>query len=427
MSPNLAKPLGALDDDDYVAQVLAREARDSSMKYSAQGLDAYMPRRPTGAAPKPNTRFLRHIIRETDSHNAALKRKEEREARERMRQLRNQASTSSHDTSREHRRRRDYPSDNRNSRTESRKERDDRHGSYRRRYRSRSRSRERDPARSDRRRSKDDGTRASGRDNHRRSRRHRSSSRLRSQSPRDNRKSSSRSLRKSYRTRDRSEPRSRSLSEERSDNRGQNDPERSRRTGDIGHHSSNSNKRSRENPPQRRPTATEDRSSEDESDPLEDLVGPLPPKNDGSDENAPIRSRGRGAYKPNTSNIDAHFAPDYDPTTDVQLEEDDLHSNNKSSRRHVPGLMTGVDDWDYALEALRDRARWKQKGEERLREAGFSTDFVERWKSNTSSKPEDDSEGRLDSVKWTKKGEGREWDRGKYVDEHGHIDVKASW
>lgn len=43
-------PLGeAIDDptsnDEYVAQLLARDARDRSLKYSALGLEAYLPRR----------------------------------------------------------------------------------------------------------------------------------------------------------------------------------------------------------------------------------------------------------------------------------------------------------------------------------------------------------------------------------------------
>ena len=41
-------PLGeamADDDDDYVARLLAQEARESSLKYASQGLEAYVPRR----------------------------------------------------------------------------------------------------------------------------------------------------------------------------------------------------------------------------------------------------------------------------------------------------------------------------------------------------------------------------------------------
>ncbi|QMW45910.1 hypothetical protein G4B11_009365 [Aspergillus flavus] len=174
------------------------------------------------------------------------------------------------------------------------------------------------------------------------------------------------------------------------------------------------------------PVAIQDQQPGYESDPLEDLVGPLPPQANNSTGAAPIRSRGRGAYRPNMSNIDAHFAPDYDPTLDVQLEDDDENASGKPSRRPVAGLMTGDDDWELALEAVRDRARWKQRGEDRLREAGFDDAFVKQWKSNTTPTT-GDSEGRLEDVKWSKKGEGREWDRGKYVNEDGHIDVKASW
>ena len=160
-------------------------------------------------------------------------------------------------------------------------------------------------------------------------------------------------------------------------------------------------------------------------------MGPLPQKGNGSEDVAPIRSRGRGAYKPNTSTIDAHFAKDYDPTRDVHLEDDDMHSGSKSTRRPVPGLMTEDDDWELALEALRDRARWKQKGEERLRQAGFNEDTVERWKNNTAftgaRAGAGDADGQVEDVKWSKRGEGREWDRGKVFDEDGHVDVKASW
>jgi hypothetical protein len=125
------------------------------------------------------------------------------------------------------------------------------------------------------------------------------------------------------------------------------------------------------------------------------------------------------------SNIDAHFAPDYDPTLDVHLEDDDA-PDSKPTRRPVTGLMTGDDDWELALEAVRDRARWKQRGEERLREAGFDDAFVKQWKSNTTSAFME-NEDRVEDVKWSKKGEGREWDRGKYINEDGHIDVKALW
>lgn len=176
-------------------------------------------------------------------------------------------------------------------------------------------------------------------------------------------------------------------------------------------------------------------ASDDESDPLEDLVGPLPPTKE-RPATAPVRSRGRGAYRSNASNIDAHFAPDYDPALDVHLqdEDDDPATRSVPSRRPVSGLMTGDgDDWDLALEALRDRAHWKQQGAERLRQAGFNDSVVERWKSTATSTGRSttvgsgDSEGRVEEVQWAKKGEGREWDRGKVIDDDGHVDVKAPW
>lgn len=139
---------------------------------------------------------------------------------------------------------------------------------------------------------------------------------------------------------------------------------------------------------------------------------------------AAMRSRGRGAYKTTASNIDDHFAPDYDPTLDVHPEDDDASNTlDRPTRRPVPGLMDGEDDWDLALEALRDRVRWRQKGEERLREAGFNEDVVERWKNDAAFT----NSGETEEVKWSKKGEGREWDRGKVVGEDGHVDVKAPW
>ncbi|KAL3263592.1 hypothetical protein ABHI18_001625 [Aspergillus niger] len=361
MPPNTGKAIGDPSDDAYVAQVLAREAQDSSLRYSAHGLEAYMPKRPTGAAPKPNTRFLRHIIRETDNHNTALKRKEEREARERMRQLRNQASSSSaNDADRDQRRSRRTSTDR-----ESRRDRRRDH-----------------PL---------EGAVAIG--------------------PIlgpgvDHRKMVGMLI----------------------------------LTVVADGIAAAMNRRDHVRGPQGHLTGAgleiasagvtavlEEMPLDDESDPLEDLVGPLPAKDNDHGYSAPIRSRGRGAYKPNMSNIDAHFAPDYDPTTDVHLEEDDGQAGSRPTRRPVAGLMTGDDDWELSLEALRDRAKWKQRGEERLREAGFSNEFVDRWKSNTTSTPGDDSEGRLEDVKWSKKGEGREWDRGKFVDQDGHIDVKASW
>ncbi|KAL8708248.1 MAG: hypothetical protein Q9220_006825 [cf. Caloplaca sp. 1 TL-2023] len=70
--------------DEYLAQLLAKDAKDKANKYSSYGLQSFLPRRPTTNAPKPNTRFLKNIIKETDSHNAALRAKEIADARARL-------------------------------------------------------------------------------------------------------------------------------------------------------------------------------------------------------------------------------------------------------------------------------------------------------------------------------------------------------
>lgn len=90
--------------------------------------------------------------------------------------------------------------------------------------------------------------------------------------------------------------------------------------------------------------------------------------------------------------MDSRFSSDYDPKSDVQLEDED-----------------GRDDWDDALEALRDRARYRQQGADRLREAGFNEDQIKKWEKG--------DEKSIDDVQWTKAGEKREWDRGKDGDQ----------
>lgn len=65
-------------------------------------------------------------------------------------------------------------------------------------------------------------------------------------------------------------------------------------------------------------------------------------------------------------------------------------------------------DWDQALEALKDRQKWRQSGAQRLKAAGFTDDEVQKWEKG-DRKDEDD-------VRWSKRGESREWDRGKEVE-----------
>ncbi|RMY10413.1 hypothetical protein D0868_03715 [Hortaea werneckii] len=136
-----------------------------------------------------------------------------------------------------------------------------------------------------------------------------------------------------------------------------------------------------------------------DSDSLDEVIGPEPPST--------VIPRGRGATA-GSSAIDQRFRPDYDPRADIQ--------NSPSPERGPEGLR---DDWDLALEALRDRAKWKAQGGDRLKAAGFTDEEVDRWKDGGREKDERD-------VRWRKRGEGREWDRGKTI-EGEHVEVKASW
>ncbi|KAK2781800.1 hypothetical protein FQN53_000328 [Emmonsiellopsis sp. PD_33] len=449
-------------DDEYVAQLLAKDARESSLRYSTLGMNAFMPKRPSSGAPKPNTRFLKNILRETDSHNASLKRKEEEEARARMRALRNSRSSSSkqdralYDVRAAKRRRVEGPSDqgcerdrdrDRDSSRRKREEDDVRHGSGDRdkdrrkrekRHSDDSEEENRKP-RSHSRRHKDDRPR------HRSSRRDaeysRSSEKYRSDE--DDREESRHRRHKHHRHRSRSRSRSPERRSER--RRERTDDERhSRRRHRTSTSTTNTSrtKHTSNKSPSQAPSGHDSPApetqfqthqspppSDSDSDPLESLIGPLPPSaND-------VIPRGRGAYTSRQSNIDSHFASGYDPSLDIHPDNDDDNdaTTKKSTRRPVAGLATEDDDWDMALEALRDRALWKRKGAERLREAGFEEGVVEKWAGNRAfaglegAGRDRDGDGNVEDVRWAKRGEKREWDRGKVVDEEGHVDVRAEW
>ncbi|KAI1919776.1 hypothetical protein LOZ12_002263 [Ophidiomyces ophidiicola] len=378
-------------NDDYIAQLLTQDAR---------------------SAPKPNTRFLQHILRETDTHNANLKRKEEYEAREKHRKLQRErkfSRESKHDTrERESKRRRVESSED--------KERDRR---KRRSDRSRDYSSERE-----------ESTSTSINHSTERNRKHNSDPRLRQESHR-HRHHRRHEYDDKYERYDK-----RGKSKHSSDSRRSYEHKSSsKRRSDRQNHD---NKTVKKDAPKSansldRQIAHDSDDSDVhttrsiDSDPLSSLIGPQPPsKADARDP--PTIPRGRGAYKVNTSNIDSHFAEEYDPSTDILPGEDNLNSG-KNSRRPVAGLATEDDDWDMALEALRDRVAWKQRGAERLREAGFGDNVVERWENTKAFAGLDNcgGDGDMADVKWAKKGEGREWDRGKVVDEGGDISIKPMW
>lgn len=121
----------------------------------------------------------------------------------------------------------------------------------------------------------------------------------------------------------------------------------------------------------------------EDSDPLDEFIGPVPP----SQSSPVIRPRGRGAVG---ALMDSQFSDSYDPKSDPVVD------------------AKQTDDWAEAAEAFRDRQKWKQQGAERLRTAGFTEEQIKKWENQGPNGEKD-----LADVKWSKKGERREWDKGK--------------
>lgn len=354
-------PVVDLGDDASIAQLLAADARASSSRYVTQGLSALLPRRSTGSAPKPNTRFLKALVRDADSHNAALRRKEDRDRVERLRnggQRGPDPSTKQTDEDRHWRngkhggeRKRRRLDGGRGTTEDEDEDRRARHAKTRRHRRSRShpRSRSRSPSNGD--------------DEHRRRKRHREANGRRSRRDRDSDTDVERH--RSHRKHKRRHSRSRSPARDH--------PRK---------------ERSRSSSGRKRPSKRRDSSS----DPLEDIVGPLPASAADSDSAPAVRVRGRGAHKlATTTNIDAHFSSNYDPSLDVHPDEEQPDEK---------------EDWDMALEALRDRQAWKQKHADRMRAAGFGDEDIAKWEEAGRDKDARD-------VRWRGRGQTREWDVGK--------------
>lgn len=369
-------PLGeALDDsDDYIISLLKKDAEQHSKRYNTVGngpLLTAAKRRPD--APKPNTRFLRNIVKEADSHNAALKAKEEGEARARMDALRREKDVAG-------KRKRACEGDGAERDVKRRDMKESRPGRWANALglggASRGRTeREGQKQRDSQQKPQNDG--AQDHDRERIARRHRH------QDERDDEKRSRR------KDRDR-----KSRRPERCHSRERDRSPRHRKEG-------RRRSRSRSRSPKQKPTKSNTADSP-KDDPLTEFLRPLP-----SSQPLP---RGRGALKP--SQIDVRFQKDYDPTSDVHASHDPDEE----------------DDWDMALDALKARTKWRTQGAERLRAAGFTEDEIQRWeKSRPSGAGEGNREGDIEDVRWRKQGEGREWDRGKIDNGEGGVSVKAEW
>ncbi|OAL56687.1 hypothetical protein IQ07DRAFT_594168 [Pyrenochaeta sp. DS3sAY3a] len=309
-------------DDEYLANLLKQEAKASAKQYELVGLDAFNPKRPKAGAPKPNTNFLRNIIRQTDSHNAALLAKEAEESSARLRLM---------DRAKE--RGREKEEELRSMRADGRLT----------------------PLHSD-----DDvrsrHTRGRGRSGH----------------SVDGPDSSNKKGRRRHRRRDRS------------------------RSPLSAYRTSKSSRTTTRQVDSSRKSRQRSVSSPSDSDPLEAIVGPLPPPTQPI-----VRPRGRGAQMANMTGTESRFSSNYDPHIDIGPSPD------------------AEDDWADSVEAFRDRQQWRQEGVERLKAVGFTDAQIKKWE-----KGEEPNE---DDVVWARKGEAREWDRGKVVDEDGDIQMKADF
>ncbi|KAH8838510.1 hypothetical protein MCOR02_000416 [Pyricularia oryzae] len=388
--------------DDAVAARLIQEA-EHSLRFSSYGMDSSGPRPEN--KPKPNTRFLRNIIRTTENHNAALLAKEAAESQARLQEL-----SDAEEKTRQ--RRRPDPSEMRRRQMGKisaillggkRKRGGDGGSSSERRHGDERRTDERKSSKSHRSANKTSEDRERYK---RRSRttdktddeeecRHRERRRDRDRKSRadDSLRSSSKRDRDSHRDKERTrhrrsqspesnERRHRRSRRDRSPLRSPKDDDRSRRKGTSG----------------KRNHDSEDEG--DYSDPLDDAIGPAPP---------PIKARGRGAVS-QESGIDARFSKSYDPASDM---------------RHEPA---DGEEWDDAVEAFRDRQKWKAQGADRLRAAGFTDDQIKKWeKSEKTLAAGADADVNIEDVRWAKKGEQREWDLGKKVNNDGTVSHGPDW
>ncbi|CBX95112.1 hypothetical protein IAQ61_009780 [Plenodomus lingam] len=417
-------------DDEYVANLLKQDAKKAAKTYEFVGVNAFNPKRSNSGAPKPNTNFLRHIIRQTDNHNAALLAKEAEEAnarlkamnREKERARRNEvtklqkksegrltpvSSILSDEEFRSESARRQSGRRDRDKERSTKRGRRDRdsseeasHRTHRDSTRDARHKRHRDSsgeARQRKRRHDDSdegrstGKRRRSRSSHRESSHHKHReghhiSRRRGPSDRHRRP-------RSY---SRSTSRARSRSPRSDKNQRQHRRRNRSHSGDRASKDYRSSRVSNTPNPDHQKSTRQSASPAYDSDPLEAIVGPLPPSHPPA-----VRSRGRGAHKANSMGIESRFSSTYNPAIDVKPDSD------------------ADDDWGDALEVHKDRQRWQQQGADRLRAAGFSEEQVRKWKRGEEQEEED--------VVWTRKGQAREWDRGKVVGEDGDVELKADF
>ncbi|QPH18801.1 hypothetical protein C2857_003901 [Epichloe festucae Fl1] len=369
--------------DDYVAGLLAQDAKDCSLKYSAMGMEAFRDNKKSSSMLKPNTRFLRHIIKDTDTHNKALLAKEAAESKARLKDLeyaeglkRRKSNPNSRDIRTRQlgaiqailggkKRPRGDDEDRDTPRPRTADDGKDGHGSRGSRRGSDLFKRGGDKRHHGRlsERDYDQKDTASDQDKQKKSRRRRYAASDDDDDDDDDDDGDKDRRRRSRRDRSRS-PRwyrsSRSPDERRRKHR----------------HRSRGQFRTRRASPDREPKPTSSREKED-SDPLEDFIGPPPPPN----------YRGRGMIG-GAAALDRRFSESYDPKLDVRMEDEG-------------------DPWDDAVESFRDRQKMLLNQDQRMKDAGFTVEQIQRAKGSDEKKELD--------VVWSKAGEKREWDEGKGI------------
>ncbi|KAL8772003.1 MAG: hypothetical protein Q9209_002668 [Squamulea sp. 1 TL-2023] len=382
--------------DEYVAQLIAKDARDRTIKYSSYGLQAILPKRPTTNAPKPNTRFLKNIIKETDSHNAALRAKEIADARLRLRGINGNGSQNGG-----HREERWRDEDGRSTKKrrlgwDEDEEHPDKDVEGITKITTLS-PRWSAPAIVD---TIGDGaagvhlpTAIEVEDEDQGIDTAHAQIPEQDQDQHHQEKTNIHTAAIDLTTKDATPPLLLLLHP-------LNDHPITIQTTHPFPHPQSTPTRPPSNP-----------SSASDSDPLTSLIGPLPPST--NQKHKPptpppiLRGRGTNTLTTSSSAIDTHFTSTYNPTLDIAPTALEPHEE---------------DDWDNALEALRDRAKWRSSGAERLRAAGFTEEEVKKWEKSGTG----DREGREEDVRWTGRGEGREWDRGKVVGDDG-VQVEVEW
>jgi len=404
-----------LSDDElneYVANVLKDRANKQAAAYSQLGFRAFLKNADRdGPIAKPNIRFLKNVVREVDGHNRALTRKEEKEARERLRELSMRTGEKLYGWKEEYTRPQDDDGRSRRKRGRSRSpsprrrsqwydDSDREHKRRRRRdYPSDEDREERRRKPLSRRRSKDHGELNDGRSLSRRpkrdeldsERRHRFKGRLE--------ETSTRRERRHHHTNDSDDDSpERGMEHKRRSKRDGLDPYASRHGRESYKHRHRKSRRERRlsSPPSSPKFSSQSPTMNSKPGPQTTETSCESPESIGPEipVEGPkfVRAKGRGRM--NGGTLDAKFAKDYDPRTDVNPSDESEEEDNK----YV------LDDWSIALRALKERQAYALSGAmtDRLAET--------QLRSATAAWPT------------YSKGE-REWDKGKVILDDGSVGI----